>query len=215
MTVPTLLIVAKAPVPGLAKTRVADSVGDDMAAELAAAALLDTLDVALAVGWPLVVAMTGDLTQAARSAEIRDRLGLAGVIEQRGDSLGERLANAHADADAGDGVVQVGMDTPQMTVEDLFAAGRLVADGSRTIGPAVDGGWWLLGLPDPSEAAALADVPMSQPTTRALTEVALAGPVERLRVLRDMDTWDDAVAIARDIPISRLAIVVDQAEARI
>lgn len=215
MTVPTLLIVAKAPVPGLAKTRVAESVGDDMAAELAAAALLDTLDVALAVGWPLVVAMTGDLTQAARSAEIRDHLGLAGVIEQRGDGLGERLANAHADADAGDGVVQVGMDTPQLTVEDLFAAGRLVADGSRTIGPAVDGGWWLLGLPDPSEAAALADVPMSQPATRALTEAALAGPVERLRVLRDMDTWDDAVAIARDIPISRLAIVVDQAEARL
>ncbi len=40
------------------------------AAELAAAALLDTLDAAAAVGWPVVVAMTGDLTQAARLDEI-------------------------------------------------------------------------------------------------------------------------------------------------
>jgi glycosyltransferase A (GT-A) superfamily protein (DUF2064 family) len=208
MTVPTLLVVAKAPVAGLAKTRVAKAVGHELAADLAAAALLDTLDAALALGWPLVVAMTGDLTQAARSEEIAGQLDRADVIEQRGDGLGERLANAHADADAGNGVVQVGMDTPQLTVEDLFAAGRLVADGRRVVGPAEDGGWWLLGLADPAEAAALKDVPMSQPDTGALTEAALAGPAEHLRTLRDMDTWDDAVAIARDIPISRLATVV-------
>jgi glycosyltransferase A (GT-A) superfamily protein (DUF2064 family) len=208
MTVPTLLVVAKAPVPGLAKTRVAKTVGDDLAADLAAAALLDTLDAAIALGWPLVVAMTGDLTQAARSEEITQQLGRTQVIEQRGDGLGERLANAHAEADAGHGVVQVGMDTPQVTVEDLFAAGRLVADNKRVIGPADDGGWWLLGLPDPAEAAALKDVPMSQDDTGALTEAALPGPAEHLRTLRDMDTWDDAVAIAEEIPISRLATLV-------
>ncbi len=210
MTVPTLLVVAKAPVPGVAKTRVAKTVGDELAADLAAAALLDTLDAAIALGWPLVVAMTGDLTQAARSGEITQRLDGIHVVEQRGDGLGERLANAHADADAGHGVVQVGMDTPQLTVEDLFSAGRLVAEGTTAIGPAEDGGWWLLGLPDPSEAAELKDVPMSQPDTGALTEAALAGPIERVRVLRDMDTWDDALAIARDIPISRLATVIAQ-----
>ena len=152
--------------------------------------------------------MTGDLTQAARSEEIAEQLDRAEVIEQRGDGLGERLANAHADADSGHGVVQIGMDTPQLTVEDLFAAGRLVADGKRVVGPADDGGWWLLGLPDPAEAAALKDVPMSQADTGALTEAALAGPVEHVRTLRDMDTWDDALAIARDLPISRLATVI-------
>jgi uncharacterized protein len=208
MTVPTLLVVAKAPVAGLAKTRVAKTVGDELAADLAAAALLDTLDAAIALGWPLVVAMTGDLTRAARAEEIAQQLDRTEVIEQRGEGLGERLANAHADADSGHGVVQVGMDTPQLTVEDLFAAGRLVADGKRVVGPAEDGGWWLLGLADPAEAAALKDVPMSQADTGELTEAALAGPVEHLRTLRDMDTWDDAVAIAQDIPISRLATVV-------
>ena len=38
----TVLVVAKAPVPGLAKTRLAAAVGDEAAADIAAAALLDT-----------------------------------------------------------------------------------------------------------------------------------------------------------------------------
>jgi len=209
---PTLLIVAKAPVPGLAKTRIAETMGDEVAAQLAAAALLDSLDVATAVGWPLVVAMTGDLAQAARSDEIAAALLETNVIEQRGDGLAERLANAHGDADQGQGVMQVGMDTPQMTVEDLLRAGRLVAEGTRTIGPAEDGGWWLLGLPNPTEARALVDVPMSHPDTCTLTEQALGGELVRVRVLRDMDTWGDAVAIARELPISRSAAVVDRTE---
>ena len=40
----TVLVVAKAPVPGQAKTRLAAAVGDQAAADIAAAALLDTLD---------------------------------------------------------------------------------------------------------------------------------------------------------------------------
>ena len=63
----TLLIVAKAPIPGLAKTRIAATVGTEAAADLAAAALLDTLDVATTCGANVVVAITGDLGAAARS----------------------------------------------------------------------------------------------------------------------------------------------------
>lgn len=207
MTHPTLLIVAKAPVPGLAKTRIAQTIGDDAAAELAAAAFLDTLDAAAAVGWPLIVAMTGDLTQAARLDEITAALLAPTVIEQRGDGLGQRLAHAHVDADAGHGVVQVGMDTPQVTIEDFLEAGHLVEAGHRTIGLADDGGWWLLGLPNGADATALVDVPMSQGDTGSLTEAAL-GEVSHVRVHRDMDTWEDAQAIAADLPISRLAAAV-------
>ncbi|MBX9920944.1 MAG: glycosyltransferase, partial [Mycolicibacterium frederiksbergense] len=61
----TVLVVAKAPVPGLAKTRLAAAVGDMMAADIAAAALLDTLDaVAAAPVSRRVVALTGDLRMA-------------------------------------------------------------------------------------------------------------------------------------------------------
>nr|MCW2728332.1 glycosyltransferase [Aeromicrobium sp.] len=208
MTTPTVLVVAKAPVPGFAKTRIARTVGDEVAASIAAAALLDTLTTARAVGWPVVVAMTGDLEQAVRAAEIATALEPLRVIAQRGDGLAERLANAHADAGASDGIVQVGMDTPQLLVADLLDAGRMVELGSIVLGPAQDGGWWLLGLPDPALAQLLTDVGMSRDDTYAQTEAALGDGVVRLRTLRDMDTWDDAVAIADEIPISQLADAV-------
>ena len=71
MTVPvTVLVVAKAPVPGLAKTRLAHTLGAEGAADLAAAALLDTLDAVAAT--PTVarmVALTGDLASARGAAE--------------------------------------------------------------------------------------------------------------------------------------------------
>jgi hypothetical protein len=212
MTAPTLLVVAKAPVPGEAKTRVARTIGDEAAADLAAAALLDTLATATAVGWPVVVAMTGDLSRAARADEIRAALEPLKVIPQRGDGLAERLAHAHADAAPGStaGIVQVGMDTPQLLVADYLDAGRTVELGSIVVGPATDGGWWLLGLPDPSLAAALTDVEMSASDTGARTIEALGGDVVTLRTLRDMDTWDDAVAIAGTAPISLIADAVSR-----
>ena len=70
-----ILVVAKAPVVGLAKTRLAPAFGADGAAELAAAALLDTLVAVRAadVG-PRIVALTGDLSEAQRSEEITGML---------------------------------------------------------------------------------------------------------------------------------------------
>lgn len=213
MTDPTLLIVAKAPVPGFAKTRIALEIGDVAAAELAAAALLDTLATAQTVGWSVVVALTGDLARAERAEDIIEALGHTTVIEQRGDSLGERLAHAHHDADAGFGVVQVGMDTPQLTIDDYLAAGSVVRRGGRTIGPAEDGGWWLLGLANPREAQALEGVAMSLDDTCARTERAFGHDFILLRLVRDMDSWEDAQIIAKASPGSRLARVIQSIEA--
>jgi glycosyltransferase A (GT-A) superfamily protein (DUF2064 family) len=124
--------VAKAPVPGLAKTRLAATLGDAVAADIAAAALLDTLDaVAATPAQTRVVAMTGDLAAAARSAEIRARLDDFVVVGQRGDGFADRLANAHLDAAAasdGAAVVQIGMDTPQVTPELLADCVRGLAE---------------------------------------------------------------------------------------
>lgn len=214
MNAPTLLVVAKAPVPGLAKTRIAATIGDESAAELAAAALLDTLATATAVGWPLVVAMTGDLEQAARGDDIAAALSGIRVIEQRGDDFAERLVHAHADADGGHGVVQVGMDTPQLTVRDYLDAGDAVRQGRQVIGRAEDGGWWLLGLPDPAAAKALESVEMSRDDTAEQTRTAIGGDFVQLRTVLDMDSWDDARAIAEADPISRLAAVVRSIEER-
>ncbi len=83
-----VLVVAKAPVPGLAKTRLAAGVGDQAAADIAAAALLDTLDaVAEAPVAARVVALTGDLARACRGSEIQDRLDDFIVVAQRGEGF--------------------------------------------------------------------------------------------------------------------------------
>lgn len=170
----TLLVVAKAPEPGRAKTRLAATVGDVVAAEIAAAALLDTLDAVAAT--PVarrVVAMTGDLDAAACAGEIRQRLETFSVIPQRGDDFADRLANAHHDAADGYPVVQIGMDTPQVTAELLTdCAGRL-QEAPAVLGPADDGGWWVLGLRSPAAAECLRTVPMSSPETGLLTYRAL------------------------------------------
>ena len=112
-----LLVVAKAPVPGLAKTRLAATVGDDVAADIAAAALLDTLD---AVAATPACGPGGRADRRPRrrrrAAEIRSRLADFTVIQQRGDGFAARLANAHVDAAArlARPVLQIGMDTPQV-----------------------------------------------------------------------------------------------------
>jgi len=200
----TLLVVAKAPVPGLAKTRLAADVGAEVAADIAAAALLDTLDaVAAAPVSRRVVALTGDLRMACRSDEIADRLADFTVIAQRGDGFAERLACAHEDAAApGLPVVQIGMDTPQVTPDLLAECGRaLVADA--VLGLAADGGWWVLGVRDAAMAGCLRDVPMSQPDTGELTLAALHDAGLRVHLvteLADVDTVADIAEVRRGCP---------------
>lgn len=209
----TLLVVAKAPEPGRAKTRLAASVGDRVAAEIAAAALLDTLDaVAAAPVAQRVVALTGDVDGAASAAEIRRRLASFGVIAQRGEDFGARLANAHADASS-DGlpVLQIGMDTPQVTADLLTGCARRLLEAPAVLGLALDGGWWVLGVGAPAMAQCLRTVPMSAPDTGEMTLKALRDKgidVTTVQTMADVDVVED-VAMVREScgPDSRFARV--------
>jgi len=210
----TALVVAKAPVPGLAKTRLAATIGDAAAAEVAAAALLDTLDAVAAANVDhRVVALTGHLHDAARAEELTRALASFTVIPQRGDGLGERLANAHADAAPAGAVLQIGMDTPQVTGRLLSDAAALLAD-TDLLGTAEDGGWWILGLRNPAQARALLDVPMSAPSTGDDTRVALTAAgaeVTMVSQLRDVDFESDLDVVSNlCTPNSRFRRVVEQ-----
>jgi glycosyltransferase A (GT-A) superfamily protein (DUF2064 family) len=201
------LVVAKAPVIGLAKTRLVPVFGADGAAELAAAALLDTLvAVRGAEVTARIVALTGDLTEARRAEEITGMLEDFTVIPQRGEGFAERLRVAHSEAGtlSGTPVLQIGMDTPQVSPAILSnAASSLTDDGIDAVfGPAADGGWWALGLTDPGLASVLGDVPMSRPDTGVRTIGALADrgvvPVH-LPELTDVDTADDVWSVADEV----------------
>ncbi|WP_116951802.1 TIGR04282 family arsenosugar biosynthesis glycosyltransferase [Jiangella endophytica] len=199
-----VLVVAKEPVPGRVKTRLCPPLSPAQAASVAAAALADTLEA------------------VARCGADRRILALAGrpgpwlpagfeVVPQVRGPLGLRLAAAWSHA-GGPGV-QIGMDTPQVTPSMLDAALGLVAGGdSRTavLGPAEDGGWWALGLRR-WRRGVFHGVPMSTAQTAARQRDrlrALGLAVTDLPVLRDVDTADDAVAVAAAVPSSRTADVV-------
>ncbi|MEU3064982.1 DUF2064 domain-containing protein [Streptomyces subrutilus] len=188
----TLLVIAKAPVAGRVKTRLTTVFTPGQAAELALAALRDTLAAVVAA-------------PAARRVLVLD--GQPGpwlppgveVVPQCGGSLDARLAAAFDLA--GGPALLIGMDTPQATPE-LLARGLDFGRADAWFGPADDGGFWALGLAEPRPEL-LRGVPMSVPHTgaaqrRRLAEAGLA--VRDLPELCDVDTPADAARVAAQAP---------------
>jgi len=206
-----VLVMAKAPVAGQVKTRLGAHVGDEAAAHLAAACVLDTLAVCREVFEDCHVALAGDLGAAVQRVALVEALAGWTVHPQRGAGFAERLANAHADvaSAAGAPVVQIGMDTPHVSAAELTAVAGLVGQGNHAVlGPAEDGGWWVLAVTDPALARPLAGVEMS--TTRTyvdtLAALRLAGAtVATTAVLRDVDEAPDADLAAAAAPGTRFA----------
>jgi uncharacterized protein len=193
----TLLVIAKAPVPGRVKTRLCPAYSPEAAARLAEAALRDTLDVVLA-------------TPVRRRVLVLD--GVPGdwlpdgfeVVPQCAGGLDARLAHAFGLCEGP--ALLVGMDTPQITAE-LLSVGLELGDGEASFGPAADGGFWALGMAEP-DPALLRGVPMSVPETGAVQRHRLvrAGlTVRELPVLRDVDTAADARLVAAEAPGTRFA----------
>ncbi|WP_410816647.1 DUF2064 domain-containing protein [Micromonospora sp. 050-3] len=210
-----LLLVAKAPVPGLAKTRLCPPADPTQAARIAAASLLDTLAAVHATASTIpVLAHTGRFADAEYGAELTAALDGWHLLPQRGGTFADRLANAHADTAAafpGRPVLQIGMDTPQIRPALLTTALERLAGHEAVFGPALDGGWWALGLRDPRHASALRDVPMSTDDTGRRTLAALREHGVRpaiLPVQRDVDDWSTALAVAADLPGTRFADAV-------
>lgn len=124
------------------------------------------------------------------------------MVRQRGSGLGERLA--HALTAAGGPALVVGMDTPQLTPLLLErGAARLLEPGiGAVLGAALDGGYWTIGLRRP-DAAVFRGVPMSSKHTCRAQRARLRRlglPWAELPALRDVDTIEDARAVAAAAP---------------
>ena len=201
-----ILVLAKEPRPGAVKTRLCPPLTPEEAAQVASAALHDTLDAVRAVGLPVVLVLDG-------SPGSIDTTGLT-VQGQVPGGLDVRLAAAFRGAfeQRPLPMLLVGMDTPQVT-RDLLAdaVDRLLSPRTDAVlGLAEDGGWWALGLRRPDDALLLG-VPMSSDTTgRIQTERLDAAGLRRddLPVLRDIDQLDDLLAAAAAAPGSRTARLV-------
>lgn len=199
-----VLVMAKAPRPGRVKTRLCPPCSPEEAAAVAEAALADTLAAVAGCG-------------AARRVLALD--GPPGpwlppgftVIAQRGATFNDRLA--HAWADAGGGGIQIGMDTPQVTAAELDGLLTQVDGPARrpaVLGPALDGGWWVIGWSQAEPAAVFSGVPMSAATTgraQATRLLALGLDVMPAEAKQDIDTIDDLATIAAAFPALRTAAV--------
>jgi len=169
-------ILAKAPLPGLAKTRLAPALGADGAARLQAKFIerVVTTAQAAAVG-PVTLWAAPDRDHPVFQT-IAALLGVALAVQPEGD-LGARMMAAIAAANGA--AIVVGTDCPALTPDHLRAAARALNDGvDVVIVPVDDGGYGLIGMQRP-EPALFADMTWSTSsvmaeTRRRLTRLGLS-----------------------------------------
>jgi rSAM/selenodomain-associated transferase 1 len=145
-----LLIFAKAPVLGRVKTRLIPALGADGAAALHERLCHAALAQATAARLAPVELWCHPDTRHAFFTACRAMYGVE-LHEQRGADLGARMHNAFDHAfESSRYAVTIGTDCPDLTVGDLQNAFRALEDGyDAVLGPAVDGGYVLIGLSRP------------------------------------------------------------------
>lgn len=176
---PTIALFAKYPRAGEAKTRLAPLLGAEGAAGVHRKLVERTLATMRASGLPFVVYYAG-----APQAEFADWLGedVPLVAQGEGD-LGARLARVAAPA------ILLGADIPGLQAEHLTAAAAALEEVPVVIGPASDGGYYLLGFTQDLPFL-WPDMPWGSEVVRAKTEVRLADRNIPFRLLGELDDCD-------------------------
>jgi rSAM/selenodomain-associated transferase 1 len=206
---PVIAIMARAP-SSQGKTRLIQELGTDDGAGLRLALLLDTLESVSAL--PAQKAVLYTPTQS--EAEIRALTPFPALfLPQRGPTLGERMRDGAGDLLAAgfDGVVIIGSDVPTLPPARVDAAlGMLTERRERLVlGPAEDGGYYLIGLTYPRPEF-FEGIPWGTPVvferTRKAAE-AVGVPVSMLPAWYDVDSVSDLLRVAegsgRDVAAAR------------
>jgi uncharacterized protein len=184
---PVLVLFAKYPVPGFAKTRLIPALGAEGAARVHRHLTQRTVATLLASGAPVEVRYAG-ATESAMSDWLGDDVALARQVE---GGLTERLIDASRAAPH----IFFGADTPDLGVETVHLAIAALADHDVVIGPADDGGYYLIGM-QVAQPGLLTDMPWS--TDRVYPETVarcatLGLSVATLPMLADCDRPEDLV----------------------
>jgi rSAM/selenodomain-associated transferase 1 len=188
-----IVIFAKVPLPGYAKTRLIPALGEDGAARIARQLLQHTVQTAvLADLGPVIVSAAPD-----KSHPLWEELNLPASLQWRdqgeGD-LGERLSRAAESAlSAYRRVLIIGTDCPELTTEFLQAAAERLLQHDACMIPAADGGYALIGLRRYHESLFI-DIPWSTSDVAAITVdrcTELGWSLAELTTLHDIDNPDD------------------------
>ena len=188
---PALLLMVKNPIAGKTKTRLAAEVGNDRALEIYARLTAHTRSQASALRGVTRYLYYSEFVDSADDWPATDYIKLVQV----GAGLGERMSAAFQRAfDRGhDRVVIIGSDCPGLTTEILQASFAALSDNDLVIGPATDGGYYLLGLRHP-QPRLFTDMAWS--TDQVAGETLRRAQVQALRVselpiLSDVDRLAD------------------------
>lgn len=206
-----VLVVAKAPNGGRSKTRLVPPLTFEQAADLHEALLLDTVDACRAQhdDVRLLCARDEDVS------DLQKRLPGVPAIAQEGAGLGEALRLGIARHVAEGPTVIVSSDVPGLPADAISDALGALADGADVVlGPALDGGYWLVAMGRPHDEL-FRDIPWSTPAVLAVTrrrcEEARLRLVE-LRPWRDVDTLVDLGHLLHDrenVRAPRTRVVLD------
>ncbi len=186
----------KYPRPGAVKTRLIPALGERRAAELHRALVRHTIAEVTRFAARHDVAVEARIAGAPDEAASRAWLGGEMAISAQGDGdLGQRMDRAAqaALADGAANVVVIGGDCPQLTAEHLAAAFATLGHADVVLGPATDGGYYLIGLraPQPTlfQGISWGGAEVLVQTLAAARSISVK--VEQLATLRDVDVPDD------------------------
>jgi len=191
-------VFATAPIPGRVKARLAVDVGPSTAAEVYWRVGRKVVAATVGSGYRTTVWFTPP-TEASFVREWLDGLGRVELRPQVSGTLGARLAAAFAShfADGARRVVLTGSDSPGVDRRLVAEAFNALGAYDVVLGPAVDGGYYLIGLVAPQPALFRA-IPWGTAAVLAQTRARIAESGMRLRLLkplRDVDTARDARAL--------------------
>jgi rSAM/selenodomain-associated transferase 1 len=169
------------PTPGQAKTRLIPALGPQGAADLHKRLTERTVATVRAAGLPLEIRSTG-----ADPSRFRDWLGVENIVDQGEGDLGARLARTAETLP----VLLLGADIPGLTAGHLITAAAALEHAPAVIGPAADGGYWLLGLAAPMPAL-FTGIDWGTGRVLAQTWAKLPQGTPKLETLADLDTPED------------------------
>lgn len=198
-----LVIFAKAPIPGQVKTRLCPPLTPDEAATLHGSLVLDTLERTKTAVAKLKLPADRFLACSPSSAlvffKIMEERQAVKLIDQEGKDLGEKMHRTFETlfARGYNRVMIVGTDVPSLPLEHYSLALQLLETHEVVLGPAFDGGYYLIGLKVP-QPALFQNVPWSTDQVLAVTRERAAGMGVSIGLLpqwRDTDTVDDLHAL--------------------
>ncbi len=191
-----ILFFVKYPEQGSVKTRLARALPDGVAVQLYRRFVTDVLSMLHDIERPVVICYT----PPGRAQAFRDWLGDGyRYLPQRGNNLGERLRHGFVDAfSVGcNSAVAIGSDSPDLPPAFIREAFDAIGKNQVVIGPAVDGGYYLIGFPrNTFMPAAFEGIEWSTPTVYAETMRKIRaeharGGIHVLPPWKDVDTLED------------------------